>query len=227
MVKKYHTEITKHINLIDNIYTLEFKSLGRNFKFRPGQFLHLAIDEYDGLGQWPESRCFSIQSAPGNMTLKITYAVKGRFTQRMSMELKTGIKVWLKLPYGNIFESEHNKDKSIFIAGGTGITPFLSLFKDLSFSYYSNPSLFYGVREKQFDIYSKDLGQAKKINPNLTINKYYEIIDGRPDIEAIIKSHGIEASFFISGPLGMINFYKEELIRAGVEPINIITDEWE
>lgn len=31
-------------------------------------FLHLALDDYGGVGQWPESRCFSIQSSPEEKT---------------------------------------------------------------------------------------------------------------------------------------------------------------
>ena len=88
---------------------MEFKSLGR-YKYYPGQFLHLAIDhEYDGSGQWPESRCFSMQSNPDEKTIKITYAVKGRFTKQMEEKLKIGSEVWLKLPYGDLFTQPHKK----------------------------------------------------------------------------------------------------------------------
>ena len=33
-------------------------------RFRPGQFLHLALDGYDPAGHWPDSRVFSIASPP-------------------------------------------------------------------------------------------------------------------------------------------------------------------
>ena len=32
--------------------------------FKPGQFLHLALDAFEPGGFWPESRVFSIASAP-------------------------------------------------------------------------------------------------------------------------------------------------------------------
>lgn len=71
-------------------------------KFRPGQFLHLAIDTYDPSYPWPESRVFSIANSPTRKeTIKITFAVKGRFTKRMYNELKEGDIIWLKLPYGD------------------------------------------------------------------------------------------------------------------------------
>jgi len=130
IVKKYPAKIVNIKNHIEGVYTLEIESLGKSFKYEPGQFLHLAMDEYDPSGQWPESRCFSMQSAPGQPLLRITYAVKGKFTSRMEKQLQPGSEITLKLPYGDMFIKPHNKNNTVFIAGGTGITPFLSLFTD-------------------------------------------------------------------------------------------------
>jgi ferredoxin-NADP reductase len=93
-VRKYKTETVSIQNPTTGVYTLEFSSEKR-FKFAPGEFLHLALDEYDPSGAWPESRCFSIQTCPEEEKIKITYAVKGRFTQRMEQELSVGKSVWL------------------------------------------------------------------------------------------------------------------------------------
>ena len=60
-------------------------------QFKPGQFLHLAIDPYDGVGFWPESEgLLDRQLARGADQLSITYAVKGSFTTRMERELVPG-----------------------------------------------------------------------------------------------------------------------------------------
>jgi NAD(P)H-flavin reductase len=84
LAKKYKSKIIAISNPFSGIYTLEIKSLGRPYKYLPGQFLHLALDDdYDGIGQWPDSRCFSMQSNPNEETIKITYAVKGAFTKEM------------------------------------------------------------------------------------------------------------------------------------------------
>lgn len=65
LAKKYKSEVISILNPFKGIYTLEFRSFGSKYKYHPGQFLHIAIDEeYDGTGQWPESRCFSMQSNP-------------------------------------------------------------------------------------------------------------------------------------------------------------------
>ncbi|MBN1186303.1 MAG: FAD-dependent oxidoreductase [Bacteroidales bacterium] len=227
MVKKYQAQVINHINLADNIYSLEFASLSKAFKYSPGQFLHLAIDYYDGIGQWPDSRCFSMQSNPGEASLKITYAAKGIYTNRMAQQLKLGDQVWLKMPYGTLFENNHNKDKSVFIAGGTGITPFLSLFTDVSFSEYKCPFLFFGVREVKYNLYQPEIDKALQHNPGMSLKIYIEDINGRPAVNEIINAHGTSANFFISGPPAMIAFYKQSLISAKVNEGNILTDDWE
>jgi ferredoxin-NADP reductase len=227
MVKKYSAKVEQHINLIDDIYTVEFSSLKKPFKYSPGQFLHLAIDAYDGAGQWPESRCFSMQSSPNESHVKITYAAKGGFTQRMSEELKTGKEVWLKMAYGSLFENEHDQSNSVFIAGGTGITPFLSLFTDPSFADYSNPALFFGVREKKYLLYNNELTRASEINTGFKSHLFVENKNGRPEMADILNTHSIDSSFFISGPPAMIAFYKQELQLKGVKESNLLTDDWE
>ena len=75
MIKKYPAQVVAIHNPIEGVYTLELESMGKPFKYDVGQFLHLAIDEYDPSGQWPESRCFSIQTSPSEETIKITVAI--------------------------------------------------------------------------------------------------------------------------------------------------------
>jgi ferredoxin-NADP reductase len=48
----------------EHVCTVELEPAIQVPHFKPGQFLHLAIDAYDGAGFWPESRVFSIASSP-------------------------------------------------------------------------------------------------------------------------------------------------------------------
>lgn len=228
IVKKYYSKVLSITDNKSNVYTIILKSMGFSYKYLPGQFLHLALDEeYDGVGQWPDSRCFSIQSNPNDKYLKITYSVKGRFTNQMKEELKPGRKVWLKLPYGNLFQQTHNIKNALFIAGGTGITPFLSLFTHDSFSLYSNPVLYAGFRNITMNIYREELEISKLINPSIKIITKYENIDGKLDIDEIFKTSKRESSFFISGPKDMVTIFKNKLLKHNVMPKNIFVDEWE
>ncbi len=226
LARKYLSEIKSIENSIEGIYTLEFISLDRPYKYCPGQFLHIAIDkDYDGIGQWPESRCFSMQSNPNEKTLKITYAVKGRFTKLMEQKLEVGSKVWLKLPFGELFTQSHNKTNTVFIAGGTGVTPYLSLFTNVSFLEYVNPRIYLGFKSEAYNIYKNELTDI--CNRNTKIKTFYENKEGLIDIKKVYDECGHESSYFISGPPVMIKIFKSKLSELGVIAINILTDDWE
>jgi len=226
IVKKYPVKVVAIHNPIEGVYTLELESMDKPFKYSPGQFLHLAIDsDYDGSGQWPDSRCFSMQSNPYEEIIKITYAVKGKFTLQMEKTLQVESKVLLKLPYGDLFSQSHIKTNTIFIAGGTGITPFLSLFTHESFNEYINPKIYLGFRSKEFNIYDTELNRSK--NSSKFVKSFYENSDGLIDIELIYKENGPKSDYFISGPPTMIKVFKNTLIRKGVATQKILTDDWE
>lgn len=227
-VKKYHSKVVSILNPLNGIYTIEFESLDGKYKYNPGQFLHLALDqEYDGSGQWPESRCFSIQSNPNENTLRLTYSVKGKFTRLMEEHLNCGTDVWLKMPYGNLFSQCHNKVNTVFIAGGTGITPFLSLFTDLTFSEYINPVLYAGFRFESMNLYHEQINYSKKINKSLKVYFSYQDKNGILDIERIHKENDKNTSFFISGPPIMIKSFNSFLITKGLNTEQIKIDDWE
>jgi len=231
LAKKYRSELISINNPFEGIYTLEFKSLNGRYKYHPGQFLHIAFDsDYDGSGQWPESRCFSMQSNPDEETVKITYAVKGKFTQQLKQNLKVGSLVYLKLPYGDLFIQPHNKVNTVFIAGGTGITPFLSLFTHNSFKEYINPRIYLGFRSYAYNIYENELNFVKLRESVEKIHDqkfFYEDVNGLIDINIIFTENGINRDYFISGPPTMIKAFKHALIVKGVPAHQVLTDDWE
>lgn len=227
VVKKYKTRIVSIKNVVDGVYTIELESLKGRFKYAPGQFLHITLDEYDPSMQWPESRCFSVQSSPKEKTLKITYAVKGEFTQNMANQFSVDTEVWIKLAYGDLFTQDHNKQNTVFISGGTGLTPYLSLFTDPSFSLYENPKVYMGFRERSLQIYNKELELAQKNCSSVSLKNYYQDTDGVIDIAKILSESEKSSSFFISGPPVMIKNFKEYLITNGVEAERVKTDDWE
>lgn len=224
--KKYKSTVVSINNSFEGIYTIEFAPERGKFKYLPGQFLHIALDEdYDGSSQWPDSRCFSMQSNPGEETIRITYAVKGEFTRQMEEQLSVGSEVWLKLPYGDLFTQPHHKTNTVFIAGGTGITPFLSLFTHESFNEYINPRIYLGFRSKDHHIYHDELEHS--CNPQKFVKSFIQESDGIIDIDLIYKENGIHSNYFISGPPAMIKTFKQALIGKGVPVSNVLTDDWE
>lgn len=225
--KKYLAEVVSVVNSIPGVYTVAFRSLGKPFKYKPGQFLHLALDPFDPAGQWPDSRCFSMQSSPEEELIRITFAIKGVFTKQMETILKPGKEVSLKMPYGDLFTQQHIKSNNVFISGGTGITPFLSLFTHSSFTNYIRPKLYAGFKNQQMNMYFHELLKAKEINVDFEWSLFYEEYHGRLNIQHIFSQNLTESIYFISGPPIMIITFKEYLLHSGVNQKNILTDDWE
>ncbi len=207
--------------------------------FKPGQFLHLALDAFDPAeGYWPESRVFSIASPPGSDILRIVYAVKGSFTERMSRELVVGKPVWLKLPFGEfIVNMEGAVENVILIAGGTGITPFVSLFSSTKWD-LKMVWLYYGVRRAELLLFREELKNAsvhQGLNLNINVEESSEttlggvlVRNGTLDISEICASHGRNSShYYLSGPPGMIFSFRSYLESDGVPVRNIHVDDWQ
>lgn len=228
IIKKYKAKVEKIENPLQDIYTITFSS-DKKLKYQPGQFLHLSLDEYDGVGQWPESRCFSMQSKPADDLISITYAVKGKFTKRMANELYEGKEVWIKLPYGDLFSRGHNKENCVFIAGGTGVTPFLSLFISPEFSEYINPKIFLGFRSKEYNFYNNEIREINNSTHNCEdmLSCIYQDVDGILDIKSIFDKCGLKSTYFISGPPIMIKNFKLYLLQNNVNENKVLTDDWE
>ncbi|HEY5535098.1 MAG TPA: FAD-dependent oxidoreductase [Ignavibacteria bacterium] len=230
IVRKYKAKVEQIKNPLPDIFTATFSS-DRKFQYLPGQFLHLALDEYDGISQWPESRCFSMQSNPNEPRISITFSDKGKFTKRMANELDKGKEVWLKLPYGELFTQPHNKANTVFIAGGTGITPYLSLFTHESFNEYTNPHIYLGFRSEEYNIYKDELRGIRNNSCNSSETKFvkfvFEDTDGIIDIQSIFNENSTNSDYFISGPPLMIKSFRNFLLSKGLEGNKIRTDEWE
>ena len=212
----------------EHVYTVELEPAMPVPRFKPGQFLHLALDEPQPGGFWPESRVFSIASTPLDRDrLAITYAVKGAFTARMERELTPGASVWVKLPYGE-FVVDPSTDAVLF-AGGTGVTAFTAFLQSLQPEQTTRVLLFYGARNPNLFVYGP-LAEACALEvPSLTSMLVCEETDGPLQVaaawSAIKTLH--DPVFYLSGPPQMLAALTAQLCGRGVPPAAIRTDAWE
>ena len=225
----------------DSVFTVKLNPARRLPRFRPGQFLHLALDSYDPTGgYWPESRVFSIASAPFDSDMTIAYAVKGTFTKRMREELTVGNEVWVRLPYGHFSLAASLDVEIVLVAGGTGITPFISF---ISNEIHSPSGMFlklvYGVRKPELFLFSDILAQAlSRLNGFKLLafsedgchnNGQFPLGEGSLSLDKIWRAADdpLQATFCLAGPVAMINAFKAGLTGRGVKPDKIRIDEWE
>ena len=130
------------------------------------------------------------------------------------------------MPHGNIFQRGSSKQNNVFIAGGTGITPFVSLFTDKSFAEYTNPVLHAGFRTSIHQLFENEIASGKKINNSFKTNIELQGENEILDIEKIYRENK-SGTFFISGPPMMVTNFRNFLLKKGVEEIKIITENWE
>jgi len=150
----------------DHVYTVDLTPERPVPRFRPGQFLHLTLDDYDPSGFWPESRVFSIASSPTQRgRLRISYSVKGSYTTRMEKELSPGRRVWVKLPYGDFVIQEATD--VVLLAGGTGITAFTAFLENLTAGNQHMAYLVYGARNSDLLIYRDMIESRANLIPSL------------------------------------------------------------
>jgi ferredoxin-NADP reductase len=235
MPLKFRCRVTGIQDHGERIYSVFLKPESPAPRFKPGQFLHLALDEYTPGGFWPDSRTFSIASAPTDrQLLRITYAVKGLFTSRMEAELRTDCLVWVKMPYGE-FTIRTDGDVCL-LAGGTGVTAFTAFLTGLSEGTLQQVHLFYGVRRPDLLIYRPLVQAAAQRCPALQVLLFAEqdyagtdCLPGRMEVEIVLGSvpHPLCTTYYLAGPPGMIHALTTGLAKCGVPPEQIIADAWE
>jgi ferredoxin-NADP reductase len=113
--------------------TLVLRTDRRFGQHRPGQFVSLTI-EIDGVRR---TRCFSISSAPEgtrgprDIELTIKSTARGAVTPRLVDPSIVGTTVELSPPMGSFVLDAELPPRLLFITGGSGITPVVSMLRSL------------------------------------------------------------------------------------------------
>jgi len=134
--------------IAEGVFLLGFR---RNFSFRAGQVIGIGIEK-DG-----PRRLYSICSGETEEEVRILYNVidEGYLTPRLS-DLGQGDSIWTTEPRGEFL---YDPAPAIYIASGTGIAPFYSMFRSGQFD---NKVLIHGERYLErfyfYDEFSDALG---------------------------------------------------------------------
>jgi ferredoxin-NADP reductase len=249
MPRKIRCQVEAVIDHGDRVYSLDLTPASPVPPFRPGQFLHLTVEDYDPAGFWPESRVFSIASSPRNRQhLRLCYSVKGRYTTRMEQVLAPGREVWVKLPYGDFVIDDARE--AVLVAGGTGISAFTAFLEALTAQTHQNVTLVYGARTPALFLFREMLLAQLAAVANFRGMFFTETADalfaqqlaahpqkpacltGRISVEDILRGlyphlRPLSALFYLSGPPGMRAVLGAGLRAAGVPPEQVRTDAWE
>ena len=206
--------IISDINVHERATELLLEPVGEKMNFTPGQF---AFVEIVGKG-WDEPHPFTISSAPSEDKLRFTMKVLGDWTRKVREELTAGGNVLVRGPYGR-FDMSKGGNKQIWLAGGIGITPFLSTIRDMADDDGRDIHLVYASREEKDAIFLEELKTHSKRIKGLHIIPLFsdEGNFARVDImEEKLPDALSSYDYFLCGPNAMTGPISKELKEKGV-----------
>ena len=171
-------KLAKKQELTKTTFSLEFEiptEWSEKYQFEAGQYVALQFVANGVVVQ----KDFSMTSAPyeGKITLGIKIGSDESFANYLFHELKIGDLIEVSEPRGRftIISKPHEFRTIIGFAGGIGITPILSHFKNLL---HTEPRtrlfLFYGNKNKEQVAFKKELDELVRNNPDrLEIHYFY------------------------------------------------------
>lgn len=213
--------------------------LRERFAFRAGQHLTFRVE----LGGEELRRNYSLCTAPHDSVLEV--AVKrvagGRFSTWASEGLRAGTMIDVMPPHGSFtwpFDAAEAR-RYLGMAGGSGITPVLSLLKTaLDTEPKSRFTLLYGNRDAPSIMFLETLaGLKNRFLDRLEVYHFLEdeegeveLFNGRLDrarcdaaLAALVDTSGLDA-VFICGPGPMMDAAEAALRDAGVPPARILIE---
>jgi 3-ketosteroid 9alpha-monooxygenase subunit B len=172
------------------------------FDYKPGQFLTLRVP-HETLGS--VARCYSLSSAPAtDDRLKVTVKrVKdGHVSNWICDNVRVGSSVEVLPPAGS-FTADSAGDDLLFLAGGSGITPVISLIKAALAEGSGHIALVYANRHADSVIFGQELAELVRSHPRrLRLAHWLDADQGYPTaagLTALVEEYaGRDA--FICGP---------------------------
>jgi predicted ferric reductase len=192
---------------------------------RAGQFLFVRFPNEKNLN---ESHPFTISSAPGEDVLRLTIKASGDFTRALFGELKAGVDAIVEGAYG-MFNYKTGGQKQIWIAGGIGVTPFLSFIRDMDGSLKHDVDFYFTVRHPEEAIFTEEIEAAAKGNPRLKPHVRFSSTMGSLTIEHIVENAGGDVRghhVYLCGPLPMTQAFEKKFLGLGVPQQNIHFEEF-
>ena len=195
--------------------------------FMAGQYINVIFD-IDGVRT---TRPYSLSSSPkqrGYYEITVAEVKNGYVSDYVLNNVKLGDRLETSGPSGHfVFNAAFHKKKSLFLAGGSSITPFLSMVRDILLSGEERDViLLYGSRTLSTAIYHEELSKLSEEFPNLS----YHLVLSEQDPtysgnfgfldENIIRKYApdfLERTAYISGPNVMHHFCKNALLNMGMK----------
>lgn len=197
----------------EGITVVWLKPLQKAMAFYAGQF---AFFEFSSEAVDTESHPFSISSGSNNDYLRIAAKASGDYTSEFN-KLRVGDLVKAEGPYGHFSFTKIQSTKQVWVAGGIGITPFLSMAHSLSSEY--EVTLYYCVRTLSQAIFLEELQKVAAQKPGFKVVTVCD--DQNQRITAAEMVSRSAQDYLLCAPPAMMHSLDRQLRKLGVTKHNI------
>jgi len=192
-------------------------SLEKEFEYEAGQFLSFKFP-YEGMVL---ARSYSLASSPvtdAEHKVTVKRVDGGRISNLLNDRLEVGDTLMVVPPAGRFVLADRSRGIVLF-AGGSGITPVISIIKTALATTERSCELVYANRDEQSVIFREELDALAREHPEqLRIHYRFDDRDGFLDGKAVRERIGIdlERDFYLCGPGPFMDVVEHTLNELGV-----------
>lgn len=233
---KYIVKKVEPLSPTTVLITMSPSDSKKTLSFLPGQYAAIGYYRH---GRPSPMRCFSIASTPSQTDmLQFGLRVNGHFTKGIAKLVK-GDKMTVEGAYGGFIMISPRDLDTVFLAGGIGITPFMSMIRTATINKMHNKIwLLYGCQSQDDVPFFEELMHLQTVNPNFRVQffigngptgklKDAEVYPGRispENLDVVANNNYGNKSFFICGPPPFMKALTNTLLSKGVQHSKIITE---
>jgi ferredoxin-NADP reductase len=199
------------------------------FVFKPGQAVTLLLIEPPPEAN-SKQRIFSLVSAPFEAELAVATRMReGSAFKSALKSLRPGSKLELKGPRGVMTLHEDRSRAAVFIAGGIGITPFMSMLRQAAHDRLDQRLLLLCSNRRQQDTpFLAELQGLAGQSDNFRLLARMTDLDGFVDEAAIKRFVGDAAApiYYLAGPPAMVEAMKAVLRGARVSDAEVRSEQF-
>lgn len=215
-------EVSRVTPVSKDVIDVSLKPLQDPLKFAPGQFVYLSFHCTQGCGVSHEWHPFTIASSSSEAEIRMAIKALGDDTSSL-MHLRPGTRVTMEGPYGNLLSDIDVALPQLWIAGGMGITPFLSYLR--SWQNTNRPlniALVVLASHPEEHYFKKELEAIGDAHTNFKIHVHTDTEQGTFSVSELkcLVPDWAEREMTLSGPPGFVRTFAG-ILRKNLAPKSI------